>query len=92
MNIENLQIGKNKQTVMIDGEEHILSYHLYPSALSGAYKDKDWLQEMYVTEGKNMSEIASMCHVTPMTINIWLRAHGIDTRSRGARKKVDTNE
>ena len=92
MQIQELKTGKNKQTVMIDGEEYILNYHLYPSALSGAYKDKGWLEEMYIAEGKTMSEIANMCHVTAMTINIWLRAHGIDTRSRGARKKVDTDE
>ena len=92
MQIENLKTGKNKQNVVIDGEEYILNYHLYPSSFKGAYKDKDWLHQMYVTEDMTMEEIANMCHVTPMTINIWLNKYSIATRSRGGRKKVDTDE
>ena len=51
----------------------------------GSYKNADWLRKTYHDEGHTMQEIADMFNVTPMTINDWLKKHGIETRGRGRR-------
>ena len=48
-----------------------------------AYKDKKWLTKAYVKEGRTMSDIATSCGVTAMTIHNWLRRFNIETRRRG---------
>lgn len=50
------------------------------------YRDKAWLTEQYVTEGKTMQELGNMFSVSPMTIYSWLTKFDIPTRSRGRRQ------
>ena len=52
---------------------------------NGSYKNADWLRKTYHDECHTMQEIADMFNVTPMTINDWLKKHGIETRGRGRR-------
>ena len=50
------------------------------------YRDKEWLVENYVNQGKTMVELSSMFGVPPMTIHLWLKKHNIPSRPRGRRQ------
>ena len=50
-----------------------------------SYRDFNWLHQHYVEHDMTMQEIADMFGVTPMTIQLWLNKHGIETRPRGRR-------
>lgn len=49
------------------------------------YRDRDWLAEQYTVKDMSMQEIADICDVSAMTINLWLNKYDIPTRSRGRR-------
>ena len=49
------------------------------------YRDRDWLAEQYTVKNMSMQEIADICDVSAMTINLWLNKYDIPTRSRGRR-------
>ena len=55
---------------------------------TGTYRNAAWLKKEYVKNGQTMQEIADLFGVTPMTINLWVRKHGIESRPRGQRKTV----
>jgi len=52
-----------------------------------SYRDFDWLHAHYVEKDMTMQEIADMFGVTPMTIQMWLGKHEIETRPRGRRSE-----
>lgn len=52
-----------------------------------SYRDFNWLHEHYVEKDMTMQEIADMFGVTPMTIQMWLGKHEIETRPRGRRSE-----
>lgn len=41
------------------------------------YKSKAWLRKKYVEDGLSETEIAELCNTTQVTINTWLRKHGL---------------
>ena len=47
------------------------------------YRDADTLRSLYEEQGKTMQQLAWKYAVSPMTINLWLKKHGIATRRRG---------
>ena len=53
---------------------------------SRMYRNFEWLHEHYVQEDMTMQEIADMFGVAPMTIQLWLNKHEIETRPRGRRE------
>lgn len=44
------------------------------------YKNKEWIQHQYHTEGLNYEEIADMCGVSQSTIGNWMEKHDIPSR------------
>lgn len=50
------------------------------------YKNKEWLREKYIDEGKSTIDIAEICGCAQPTISIWLRKLRIKTRGRGKPK------
>jgi transposase len=36
------------------------------------YKSESWLSKRYITDGKNVNEIAKECGVSSVTITAWL--------------------
>jgi len=51
------------------------------------YRDADTLRSLYEEQGKTMQDLALKYAVSPMTINLWLKKHGIATRRRGRVKR-----
>ncbi len=41
------------------------------------YKDRDWLQEHYITKGLSHEDMASIAGVSKHTIHAWIRKHGL---------------
>ena len=41
------------------------------------YKDRDWLQEHYITKGLSHEDMASIAGVSKHTIRAWIRKHGL---------------
>ena len=80
-----VELGKTRLEVETDNG--LLYVNISSGFIEGekAYKDADWLAKMYVVQNKTMKEIADICNVTPMTINLWLNRLGIETRRRGRR-------
>lgn len=76
--------GKNTLNAS-NGRSYLVTITEVFSAPPKAYKDKDWLVKAYVTEGLTLQEIADACECSAMTINQWLRKHGIPSRPRGRR-------
>jgi transposase-like protein len=50
------------------------------------YDDKDLLTELYVERGMTIAEIARELHATSVTIQKYLKKHGVPARGRGPRK------
>ena len=46
------------------------------------YRNRDWLYEKYVEEGKNQKEVSELCDVTHSTVNKWINKLDIPKRSR----------
>lgn len=63
-------------------------YRISPISRVKKYRDPNWLRTEYVDNNKTMSEIASMCNTTAMTIHHWIRKHGIEARSGGSRRTL----
>lgn len=74
-----LEIDTEQGTIYLDIDCGVIPPH-------PLYQDADWLQGEYVGKGRTMAEIARQFGVTPMTINQWLKNHGINTRPRGRRR------
>lgn len=47
------------------------------------YKNKDYLRQAYVDEGKSCQDIADECGCGSSTVNRWLEKFDIDRRARG---------
>jgi len=75
--------------VIIDGVYYVLSTGIAMRNPTGhkPYRDKNWLNAMYIDEELTLKEIADGCGVSPMTINQWLFKHKIPSRPRGRRKE-----
>lgn len=50
------------------------------------YDDKQLLTELYVERGMTIAEIARELHATSVTIQKYLKKHGVPARGRGPRK------
>lgn len=50
------------------------------------YRDRNWLHEQYIINGKSMSAIGKMCNVSAMTIRWWMQTYEIPARGRGMKK------
>lgn len=49
----------------------------------GKWTDEGWMRKKYCDEGLTGPEIADEINVSPTTISVWLRRHGIETGGRG---------
>ena len=47
--------------------------------------DADWLRDQYQTRSRSTADIAAEIDVSPSTVGVWLRRHGIEVRQRGIR-------
>jgi hypothetical protein len=77
--------GKQQHVVDFDGVEYFIDIAYGPRLNDDGYRNKAWLKREYESRGRTMQEIATQCGVSPMTINLWLNKHGIETRRRGRR-------
>ncbi len=66
-----------------NGRDLKVKIEVFDTSNEKSYQDKEWLLENYSEQGRSMANIAQQFGVTPMTIQGWLRKHGIQTRSRG---------
>ena len=84
---------KTDGTISVNaGERVIVGDHWYRlecgvvASRVKAYRDREWLLDMYHGNGQALKQIGETCGVSPMTINQWLVRHGIPSRPRGRRK------
>lgn len=75
--------GMETYIIPHDGKELRVKIEVFDTSNEKSYQDKEWLVEAYLEQGRSMANIAQQFGVTPMTIQGWLRKHGIQTRSRG---------
>lgn len=52
------------------------------------FRDKEWLEQHYVSDGMSTGEIAAMFSVTDAAVIFWLRKHGIKRRSISEARSV----
>lgn len=85
INVErDVEINKvETYTIPHEGRELKVKIEVFDTSNEKSYQDKEWLLENYSEQGRSMANIAQQFGVTPMTIQGWLRKHGIQTRSRG---------
>ena len=55
------------------------------------YKNKEWLENQYITLKKSMREIGKECNVTDRTINNWFKKFSIKTRTMSEALKGKNN-
>lgn len=70
---------------MFCGDVAQITVSIKSSSKKAHYTSEVWLREHYVDKDMTMAEIAKVCAVSPMTVNRWLKIHGIETRRRGHR-------
>lgn len=49
-------------------------------------RDREWLHDRYVKQGKSTTQIAVEIGASPRVVNTWLHFHEIETRGTGAEK------
>lgn len=86
VNGQNMQLELGTINTMVLEDGNILEVCL--KTKERLYQDPHWLKEQYEVNGLSMAKIASICSVTPMAIQNWLRRHGIETRPRGYQPKA----
>ena len=59
----------------------LAKYGLQPA--DNLYQDAEWLFSAYSSQARTLADIAKQLGVSSMTIQYWLRQHGIPARSRG---------
>jgi len=87
--LDEVQIGDNRFVIPTDSGDVILNIKatLQGDPAVRKYRGREWLANKYSVENNTMQQIADMCDVSPMTINLWLNRHGIPTRRRGQRAR-----
>jgi transposase len=56
------------------------------------YKSQSWLSKRYITDGKNVNEIAKECGVSAVTITAWLTKFNLIRNVRRAMNFVHSLE
>lgn len=56
------------------------------------YRNRNWLENVYIKEGFYLSQIAELCGVNKQTICNWLKKHGIKARKAGTPKGTKFTE
>lgn len=86
INDEEHDVSEGKNTLNVsNGRSYLVTITEVFDAPPKAYKNKAWLVNAYINEGRTLQEIADACDCSPMTINQWLRKHCIPSRPRGRR-------
>lgn len=49
---------------------------------------REWMEQKYVIEGLDCTQMAALLHINSKTVWKWLRAYGIPTRPRGSNEVV----
>ncbi len=83
---ENSPNSQAEHEFEIDGRTIVASIKITEIPKEKLYRNRDWLYNEYVNEGKTLKEIASMFNITPMSIHQWLVKLGIPSRPRGRRQ------